>query len=358
METKSCIRVDINWFRNENYIQKTGKLAFAVYLLLLEREGCNNRISFNIDYLVTHLGMNKNNRHIADNIKTALSSLEEYNLIQFHDNMYHDDVIDFDELNVNKNSNLYVSVNIPTKRYTNIYAYELFGILLSKYNDYKVRIGMLSQFCYIVSCINNVSNICFPSMRNIMDCSSVGSFKTVKENLDKLVELNFLVYRNPDIMQNNGSKVTQTPNYYARPIHEADLEAIVEEKVANATKMPMSQNTKELGKLMRSLTQKINSYHKKKEAGTVTENDMISIYETAEAYNQLCVSSGKKPKFNINAKPEVIEISMDGVESISLDIASNSLKLNKQIEPFKEEIDKSSCEPFDDFDMDDWFSGK
>lgn len=359
METKTYIKVDINWFRNENYIQKTGKLAFAVYALLLEREGCNNRVVFNIDYLMTHLGMNKNNRHIADNVKSALSSLEEHSFIHFHNNMYDDETVEFETLSINKNSNLYASVSIPPKRYTIIYAYELFGILLSGHDDYKVRVSMLSQFCYIISCINNISNICFPSMRNIMESSSIGSYKTVKDNLDRLVELNFLVYRNPNIMNNKGSKTSQTPNHYARPIHEADLEAIVDEKVSKMNKSPMSKNTDELGKLKRSLTQKINSIYKKEEAGTITDEDKFSLYEMAEAYNQLCISSGQKPKFDINAKPEVIEISMEGVNSISLDITGKSLKLNKEIEPFKENPNKTSSEPFDDkFDLDDWFSKK
>ena len=337
--TKTGIKIDNNWFRNESYIQKTGKLAFSIYLLLLERDGCNNRVFFTIDYLVTHLGMNKKNRHMSDKIKVALLSLEEYNLIHFHKNIYDDEVVKFNDLNVNKNSDLYVSIEIPTQKYTTIYAYELFDILLSDYEDYNTRIGMLSQFCYIISCINSMHNVSFPSMTNIMECSAIGSYSTLKDNLDKLVELNLLVYGNANMMNNNGSSLTQSPNHYARPIHESDLKAMVEEKIAKMNKSPMSKNTKELGRLKRSLSQKINHIHKKEEAGSITEDDMISLNEMIEEYNQLCISTGQKPKFNINAKPQEVIISTEDVESFIVDNKSKVIKLNKPCDPFDDGTD-------------------
>lgn len=358
--TRTYIRIDNNWFRNESYIQKTSKLAFAVYILLLEREGCNNRIFFTVDYLITHLGMNKKNRHMADKIKVALSSLEECNLIHFHKNVYDDDVIEFSSLNVNKSSELYVSVEIPTQKYTFIYAYEMFAILLSDYGDYNARVGMLSQFCYIISCINSAHNVSFPSMANVMECSAIGSYSTFKDHLDKLVELNLLVYRNPNVMNNKGSKVTQTPNHYARPIHEADLDAMVEEKISKMNKTPMSNNTRELGILKRSITQKMNNIHDKEKAGTITDDDRISLYEMAEQYNQLCISCGQEPRFNINAKPEEIVISTENIESFVVDNALKVLKMNKRIDPFKTPEPSKPSKPLDPFesgvDIDRWLA--
>lgn len=336
---KTYIKIDNNWFRDKKYILKTSKLAFAIYVLILERVGCDCKAYINIDYLISHLGMNKNNCHMVDRIKQALAALENNQIINFHNNMYDDSTINFVDLNVNKNTSLYVSVDPVKEKYTNIYMHEVFTILFSEYGDYQTKLGMLSQFCYIISCINSMHNVSFPSMTNIMECSAIGSYSTLKDNLDKLVELNLLVYGNANMMNNNGSSLTQSPNHYARPIHESDLKAMVEEKIAKMNKSPMSKNTKELGRLKRSLAQKINHIHKKEEAGSITEDDMISLNEMIEEYNQLCISTGQEPKFNMNAKPQEVIISTEDVESFIVDNKSKVIKLNKPCDPFDDGTD-------------------
>lgn len=339
IHNRTYVRIDNNWFRDERYIHKTSKLAFAVYALILERVGCNSRSYFNISYLTTQLGMNKNNRHMIERIKEALTSLEENDLISFHENIFNDDVISFNELNVNKNTELYVSVLEPTEKYTIIYADEIFTILLSDYGDYLTRISMLSQFCYIISCINKINNICFPSMTNIMECSAIGSYSMLKENLNRLVELEVLVYKNPAVMNNNTSGITQTPNHYARPIHEVELETVVNEKISKSKKRPMSTTTGEMGNLKRSLTLKINNIHNKREAGSITEEDLRSLDELVEEYNQICASTGQKPKFNPNAKPKKTVINMKEFSSVHIYSDNQEMCINHGCDPFDDSTD-------------------
>ena len=347
---KTCIKIDNNWFRDEKYILKTSKLAFAIYTLMLERIGCDCKGYLNIDYLISHLGMNKNNCHMVDKIRKELSSLEEHGLVNFHENMYNDNAISFDSLKASKNTGIYFSIEPIKEKYTNIYIYEIFAILFSEYGDYQTKIGMLSQFCYIISCINSARNVCFPSMSNIMECATIGSHKTVKSHLDNLVELNLLIFKNPNLMNKNGSVVTQSPNYYARPMHEVELNAMVEERVSRSNSTPMSNNTSELGKLMRSLTQKINHIHDKEVAGTITNDDKVSLIEMAEEYNQLCISAGRKPRFNINARPKEVIIDASKINSLVVDNQSNQYKLNVKCDPFKETTKSSGNSKSNEYD--------
>lgn len=335
---KTGIRIDNNWFRGEKYIQKTSKLAFAIYTLILERVGCNNRSYFNINYLITQLGMNKKNGHMSERIKSALASLEEHDIITFHEDIFSDDVILFDEQTTTKNTELYVSVIEPIEKYTIIYADELFTVLLSDYEDYHARVGMLSQFCYIISCINKVHNVCFPSMANIMECSTVGSYHILKEHLNKLVELEVLVFKNPNIMI-NGSGLSQTPNHYARPIHESELNVIVEEKASKLKNKPMTTTTMELGNLKRSLTQKTNYIRTKKEAGSDTEEDIKRLNEMLEEYNQLCASTGQKPTFNMDAQPKKAVISTKGANGFHVNSETQEIHIDYGCDPFDDSSD-------------------
>lgn len=310
--TRTYVKVDNNWFREKRYIQRTGKLAFAVYVLILERVGCNSRAYININYLITQLGMNKNNGHMVMRIKEALTSLEAHNLIAFHGNMYNDDVVLLSDLNITKHTELYISMREVEERYTVIYADEIFSILLSDCEDYHGRVGMLAQFCYIITCINSLNNVCYPSMANIMEHSTVGSYHSIKKYLQHLVDLELLVISNAYVIDKKDGGISQTVNHYARPIHIAQLNAIVEEKVSKLSNKPMNKGVREAGRLKRSLSQKMNHILKKEKAGNITDEDRQEYNEMLEEYNQLCASTGQKPNFNADAKPKHTVLKIKG----------------------------------------------
>lgn len=293
------IKLDNNWFKGERYIKRVDKLSFAIYVLLQERCGYGNRCFITMSYLITHLDINSKARHYEP-IRNALKELREQGLINFHENMYSDDILEVDTNKICKNDDLYISILEPIEKgFTTIYTNEIMAIMFCGSGTYNSRAGILSAFCYIISCINKKDKVCFPSIRDIQLKSNIGSAKTCKEHISKMVELELLVVGNPNVMLSNNGGVRQTVNVYGRTGDEEAVELFVEKKVLDLKRKPMSKYSGNITNKKRSLKQKINNIDARLASGEpVSELELRERDEMQEVYDQLCASTGTNPEMN------------------------------------------------------------
>lgn len=322
------IKLDNNWFKGECYIKNVDKLSFAVYILLQERSGYGNRCYFNINYLITHLNMKSKTKYY-DPLKKSLKSLREVGLIKFHINIHDENELDVDIDGIGRNEELYVSIKEPVSTdFTCIYASEIFAILFSDHGTYNTRAGILAQFCFIISCINQKDKVCYPSFRTIKQKSCISSIQTCKNNLDILVDLDLLVIGNPYVMINGQCGVSQTANIYGRLADKESVDKMVKEKVLRINRKPMSKHTRDLSNKKRSLMQSIKLIERKQQAGTLTDEDIRIHEELQEEYNQLCVSSNKSPKLNYTTQEVVVPL-----EDVNeLEISSGVMRYTKDVD--------------------------
>lgn len=320
---KIYIKVDNIWFRSGELIKREGKLAFMVYMLIMERMSGDRFSHITLSYIIAQLGVDAENRHFTSTIKSAITTLIDYDFISLRTNRYDETPIDIKDITIRKNTDLYFTCNPPKNDYTCIYSYELLKILSADVSN-KSKVGLLAQFCYIISCINTKELVSYPSISNIKKYAKIGSDKLCIEYNKLLVALNVLVIGNPDMSYKNASgRLVVTSNYYARPDDVDKLDAMVEAKAKQFSKACMTKATKAISHRRRVLSAKINHIEDMSLNRKLTEEELEAYNEYVEEYEQLCAShktDNSKP--NKLELPKPVKINLEGYGEVNFNLGS------------------------------------
>jgi len=204
MEIENKIILDKDFFGEAGYLTKYKSKSLLVYSLIMKHFISSRNISiFSLNMILDYTGVQNTNTYALYQIKDILTNFEKDNFFTYNKEPKGDSLI-------------IAKLKKELDNYILVYDFEMDTIYNHKLDKNIDRDKLYSVFCFIKSCINNETKVCYPTFETIKENTKIKSDNSLTQYLKVLKDdMELILYENIGLKVFKDKTIAQAGNIYA-----------------------------------------------------------------------------------------------------------------------------------------------
>lgn len=274
LENEKFIKLN-NQYINKKFILEHGIDSILILAAMLKCYTVRGEIIFNLNYLLSELGIKINNTTRINKVRLILYSLASANIIK----------TDIDFMTVSNNTTIRFDYDMSVDDFTIVYDFEIDNILNF---DCKVdKYSLFYLFVFIKCKINPASKVMYWSILDMANELNTKSNKTIINYIDVLKEIGLIKVDNVGMRVFTNGDVKNSNNIYTLGYLEDSELILAKQKDKYKSELEEHNIRLENGKKSKQQTSvklKLNSLWNKYYGEIITDSEMDSLYKLEEEY--------------------------------------------------------------------------